>query len=128
MSRFPAVLVLCGLAGCGGTGARVNSGSEPSSGQILLLDVDGQPFDLWRQTRAPVTVFIFTRTDCPISNRFAPEIRRLYGAYHARGVELYLVYVDPREDAETIRRHLKEYEYPCPALRDPKHTLVARCH
>ena len=93
---------------------------------IRLLDLAGQPFDLWQKPDA-MTVVLFVRSDCPISNRCAPEIRRLYDAYHARGIEFYLVYVDPREQPEAIRRHLEEYAYPCQGLRDPQHTLVAHC-
>jgi hypothetical protein len=97
---------------------------EPAVG---LLDLDGRPFDLWGGPSA-VTVVLFTRTDCPISNRYAPEIRRLYERYHPRDVEFYLVYVDPNETGDTVRRHLAEYGYPCPGLLDPKHEFVARCH
>lgn len=93
---------------------------------IHLLDLDGQPFDLWKQKA--IKVVLFTRTDCPIANRSAPEIRRLYEKYHPQGVEFFLVYVDPREQPIAIRRHLKEYRYQCQELRDPKHTLVAHCN
>jgi thiol-disulfide isomerase/thioredoxin len=93
---------------------------------VRLLDLDGQPFDLWQKSGA-VTVVLFARSDCPISNRYAPEIRRLCEEYQPRGVAFYLVYVDPREQPDAIRRHLQEYGYPCQGLRDPKHTLVAHC-
>lgn len=72
-----------------------------------------------------VTVLLFTRTDCPISNRYAPEVRRVHEEYAGRGVELRLVYVDPDQDADAIRRHLDEYEYDLPALLDGDHELVA---
>jgi hypothetical protein len=91
-----------------------------------LLDLDDQPFDLWKQSAA-ATVVLFTRTDCPISNRCAPEIRRLYEKHHPRGVEFYLVYVDPRTKPEAIRGHLAEFAYPCAGVRDPEHALVAHC-
>jgi hypothetical protein len=104
--------------------AHLESSHEP----IRLIDLSDEKFDLWHQDPAPITVVLFTRTDCPISNRIAPEIRRLYEIYHPRGVEFYLIYVDPREQAEGIRRHLAEYGYPCQGLRDPRHTLVAYCH
>ncbi len=42
-------------------------------------------------------------------------------------MKFYLIYVDPKEQSETIRQHLQEYAYPCPGLRDPEHTLVAYC-
>jgi cytochrome oxidase Cu insertion factor (SCO1/SenC/PrrC family) len=92
---------------------------------LHLLDVDGQPFDLWQGDGNKATVVIFTRSDCPISNRYAPDIRQLVESFHPRGVDFYLVYVDPHEQPEAIRAHLRDYEYPCPGLRDPEHTLVA---
>ena len=94
---------------------------------LALLDLDGHAFDLLNRRPASTTVVVFTRTDCPISNRFAPEIIRLHEKYHAQGVEFFLVYVDPDEQPEAIRRHLREYAYPCKGLRDPAHALVAHC-
>ena len=88
--------------------------------------MDGRPFDLWQgYDDSSVTVVVFTRSDCPISNRYAPTVRKLFDAYHPRNVRFYLVYVDPDEGPESIRRHLKEFDYPCPGLHDPAHTLVA---
>lgn len=89
-----------------------------------LADVDGKLVDLARPADDAVVVAIFTRTDCPISNRYAPEVRRLYEKLHSRGVAFYLVYVDPREQAADIRAHLKEFAYPCPALLDHEHALA----
>jgi hypothetical protein len=117
----------CAKDNCGRTIATTNSGGESNLPAIRLLDLDGRPFDLWKPDQAGVTVVVFTRTDCPISNQYAPEIRRLYETNHPRGVDFYLVYVDPREQPDDIRRHLREYGYPCQGLRDPGHTLVAHC-
>ena len=113
--------MFCGMFGCNKDVAG-RLGQRP----IRLLDLDGQPYDLWQKPGA-ITVVLFTRSDCPISNRCAPEIRRLCDAYQSRGVEFYLVYVDPSEQPDAIRRHLREYQYPCQGLRDPRHTLVAHC-
>lgn len=90
-----------------------------------LKDLAGQPRGLWQAGQDGPVVVIFTRTDCPISCRYAPEVRRLYQSFHPRGVEFYLIFVDPRETADAIRSHLKEYEYPCPALCDPLHRFAA---
>jgi hypothetical protein len=94
---------------------------------IRLIDLDGNPFDLWQASQSQITVVVFTRTDCPVSNRAAPEICRLCELYRPRGVGFYLIYVDPHEQPDDIRRHLREFTYPCPGLRDPQHTLVAYC-
>jgi peroxiredoxin len=89
-----------------------------------LYDLEGKRIEPGEILHDKIVVWIYTQTDCPVSNRYAPEVRELYDAFHARGVEFYLIYVDPTESVESIRTHLAEYEYPCPALRDPDHTTV----
>jgi hypothetical protein len=69
-------------------------------------------------------VFLLARTDCPISNRYAPEVRRLHQKFTSRGVRFWLVYPDPDESAGAIRKHLRRYGYPTGALRDPQHVFV----
>lgn len=92
---------------------------------LALTDLDG------REVLAPApdgpraTVFVFTRSDCPISNRYAPEIRRIAETFEPRGVEVELIYLDRDETAQQIRAHMKEYGYQCGALRDSGHELVA---
>jgi hypothetical protein len=81
------------------------------------------PFNSGHSARA--TVFIFVRTDCPIANRFAPTVERLRREFAPRGVDFWLVFIDPAETAGMIRAHLTEYDLHAAALRDPRHTLVA---
>src|SRR5262249_42475332 len=73
-------------------------------------------------TRA--TVLIFVRTDCPISNRYAPEIQRIAARFSNEGVKFWLVYPDRSETADSIRKHLAAYRYELGALRDTGHSLV----
>jgi cytochrome oxidase Cu insertion factor (SCO1/SenC/PrrC family) len=93
--------------------------------EVRLVDLDGKPFDLQKSSTGRVHVVVFIRSDCPVSNRMAPEVRELHTAFQPQGVDFYLIYVDPRETTDAIRAHLQEYEYPCVGLRDPDHTLVA---
>src|SRR5262245_50890215 len=77
---------------------------------LRLPGLDNQlvdPFDALADSRA--VAFLFVSVDCPISNRYAPEIRRLHDKFLARGVPFRLVYPNPVETPEMIRRHLKEY-------------------
>ncbi|MDH3626885.1 MAG: redoxin domain-containing protein [Acidobacteriota bacterium] len=90
----------------------------------IVTDLEGNDVDPIGSES--VTVLIFTRTDCPISNRYAPEIERIHREFADQGVDLWLVYVDPDETPVEIRQHLAEYSYGLPALRDPDHVLVAR--
>lgn len=71
-----------------------------------------------------VQVLIFTRSDCPISNRYAPRIYDLCELYESRGVEFCVVYPDPRETETSMRAHRSEYGLTCRGLLDPEHALV----
>ncbi|HME13240.1 MAG TPA: redoxin family protein [Candidatus Acidoferrum sp.] len=81
--------------------------------------------DPWASSAGKVVVLIFVRTDCPIANRYAPEIQRLSLA-HASDASFWLVYPDKRETAEAIRKHQAEYHLTLPVLRDPRRELVKR--
>jgi hypothetical protein len=73
---------------------------------------------------ARARIFLFARTDCPIINRYAPELQRLFKEFGGRGAEFWLVYPDPAATSQSIRDHLAQYSFPGTALRDPHHQLV----
>jgi hypothetical protein len=94
---------------------------------VLVQALSGAPVDALQApagTRA--IVFLFTSTDCPISNRYAPEVRRIADAFGSKGVAFRLVYPSPSEDARAIREHMTAYSYAgiADAVRDPKLALV----
>lgn len=91
-----------------------------------VVDLDGRPFDPIGNADGPITVTLFVDSDCPVSNRYAPEVQRLHSRYAARGVDFWLVYPDPGISVATIREHMGSYGYEMAALRDPEHTLVKR--
>lgn len=80
------------------------------------------------QRAAPVRVFLFVRTDCPITNRYAPELQRLAQEFSGRGVIFSLVYPDATETPKAIADHIAQYHFPGEPLRDPDHRLVKRAH
>jgi hypothetical protein len=128
LALLAAASAICGCAANPNPPANVAATSPPPR----VVDLDDKPFDLWKASGAGhdsgrITVAIFTRTDCPISNRLAPEINRLYAQDHPRGVDFYLIYVDPHETPDSIRQHLSDYHYACTPARDPTHSLVAFC-
>ena len=77
---------------------------------------------------AHARVFVFVRTDCPITNRYAPELRRISEEFRARGVDFWLVYPDPKTAASAIKEQVAQYSFPGVALRDPRHELVKLAH
>jgi hypothetical protein len=90
---------------------------------LRLLDLAGVEVDPFAGA-AKLTVFVFVRADCPISNRYAPEIARLVEAFGPRQVTFWLIYPDPSATPDALQAHAAEYAYPCPILRDPRHLLV----
>jgi len=72
------------------------------------------------------TVLIFVSTDCPVSNRYAPEIQRLYKEFAPLGVRFTLVYPNPSDETAAIDKHVKDYGLPGVAERDPDHALVKK--
>jgi peroxiredoxin len=135
-AQFRAIVLvvigmLGGILGCSGRGSQVaeaapTAGASLNTSALKLADLNGNSFDLRKASEGRVHVVVFTRSDCPVSNQFAPEVRGLFEKFHPQGVDFYLIYVDPSEKTDTIREHLRQYEYQCAALRDPDHTLVAQ--
>ena len=92
---------------------------------LRLADLDNRvvdPFDAPAGVKA--IVFVFTSIDCPVSNRYAPEIRRISDTFAATGVRFWMVYPNPAESAEAIRTHVTDFAYPGGVLRDPQQDLV----
>jgi len=102
-----------------------SAGQPPSSSEPLsLTDLAGGRIDPFTATATNGVVFLFVRPDCPISNRYAPEIRRLHEMCSNAGISFWLVYADADISAEDIRRHAAEYELRCPVLRDTNQALA----
>jgi len=94
---------------------------------VTVETLEGQRVDPLRfAPGVRAAVFVFVSTECPVSNRYAPEVVRLYDGLAANGVRFTLVYPNPAESASDIRTQLKEYGYPMDALRDPAHAFVKR--
>jgi hypothetical protein len=91
--------------------------------QGSVTDLAGKPFDPFRAANGKVVVFIFVRTDCPISNRYAPTLQQL-GTQHREDATFFLVYPSKKETPDAIRKHDHEFGYVFAALRDPQHILV----
>lgn len=95
--------------------------------QVRVQTIDGAPVDaLAAPSGTKAIVFLFTSTDCPISNRYAPDVHRIVSTFARQGVAFHLVYPNPAEQAPAIREHMTAfgYEGSIQALRDPKLALV----
>ncbi len=90
-------------------------------------DLTGKSIDPFREASGKVAVLVFLRTDCPISNRYAPTIQQLSARYSGQAA-FWLVYPNRKISVAAIRQYLQDYGYKLPALRDPQRVLVGKSH
>jgi thiol-disulfide isomerase/thioredoxin len=97
----------------------------PLPAQKTALHLDGTPADPFRASSGKPVVLVFVRTDCPVSNRYAPLIQRISSQYGDK-VSFWLVYPSETASPGKILQHEQDYGYKLRALRDPQHVLVAQ--
>lgn len=89
-----------------------------------VTDLDGASRDPLRAAGAAV-VLVFVQPECPISNRYAPELARLAADYAEAGVRVWTVYAGDVA-VDEARAHHEDYFPHLPALLDPEAELAAR--
>jgi peroxiredoxin len=125
LSQIPMLKIICVIFLCYGFGARL---SVPQTAQSASAEnLDGKTVDPLKSSEGKVVVLFFMRTDCPISNRYAPAIQKLHEKFHDKA-KFWLVYPDASETATRIRAHDEEFNLSIPALRDVHRELVKRSH
>ncbi len=91
------------------------------------VDLDGRPVML-AQSAAPAIVLFFTASDCPISNRYEPEMLRLEQKFGPSGVQFWWVYPNPEDTVEVIRRHQVQFAGSARVIRDTQQSLMHIAH
>jgi thiol-disulfide isomerase/thioredoxin len=103
----------------------VGTGVAAAGAGISLSDLDGTLVNPLAPTPgARGTVVFFISAECPVSNRYAPEVQRLHEKYEAQGLRFFPIYANPNESDADVRTHVAEYGYPGRALRDDAHEFV----
>jgi hypothetical protein len=96
------------------------------------LDLQGKPV---RQLAGPgvrVVVLVFAASDCPISNRYVPEVARLSQEFSGKGARFLWIYPNPEDTARVVARHNRDFSIPndlgLSAVLDTRQSLVAWAH
>ena len=89
-----------------------------------VTDVYGQEHTL-SSKGGRATVLLFIAVDCPISNRYAPEIGRIVDEYSRKRIQFFRVYADPDVKTEIVDKHGNDFKLNFPAIIDKDHKLVA---
>ena|ERR1700761_693392 len=90
--------------------------------------LNGEPIRSLAPSGASVVVLFFAASDCPISNRYVPEMRHIEDEFAARGVVLWFVYPNFGTTADAVKQHEAVYGSENHVLLDPDHQLVTLAH
>lgn len=75
---------------------------------------------------AKALILIFISNDCPIANRYAPEIERLHKRYASNQMAFILVHSDPSETQQAIDKHARDFGLTCKVVRDADQGLARK--
>jgi len=113
------------LAGLAWGVAVAVSGVALGQPPIFGADLQGRPVRRLLGSRDQAAVLFFLATDCPISNRYAPEIQRLRAEFAGKPVAFWLVYPNATETAEGVVRHQADFGLRGATLVRPSAALLA---
>jgi len=73
------------------------------------VDLSGSPISDLGGPGVKFIVLVFAATDCPISNRYVPEIARLNKEFSSRGVRLWWVFPNASDNAHLVSQHNRDF-------------------
>jgi hypothetical protein len=85
--------------------ALIGSAAAP----LTVKDIDGRTWTPLQTAAGETHLLLFISAECPISNRYAPEIDRITASYRPRHVQSFLVYTDPKIAIDAVRASVKEF-------------------
>jgi hypothetical protein len=94
----------------------------------LGLDLKGNPIRELAGAGVRVVVLIFAATDCPISNRYVPEIARLNKEFSPQGVRFWWVFPNPSDNAHLISKHNRDFKISENSLLDVSQATTKRAN
>lgn len=94
----------------------------------LATDLDGNAIDQLAPAGSRAVVLFFAASDCPVSNRYIPEMQRLAEDFVPRGVRVWFVYPNPGDSAKVVRAHDVEYAISTQTALDTAQNLVRMAH
>ena len=106
---LPCIIALAALASLARPELVVSLSAHATA--VVVRDVVGRSLTLLTPPKGHVDLLFFINRECPISNRYAPEINRICGDYRAKSVGCVLVYPDTSVTPEQVAQHGRDYAY-----------------
>jgi AhpC/TSA family len=94
----------------------------------FAVDLDGRPVTQLALPGSRAVVLFFVASDCPISNRYVPEVERLARQFEPSGVRIWFVYPNPGDTAKVVRAHNLEFSITTNTALDNKQSLTQMAH
>jgi hypothetical protein len=92
---------------------------------VVLRDTEGIRQEPLKVEKGHAEALFFVTHDCPISNYYSHEIRRICEDYGKRGLGCALVYVDPTVTDAQVNKHAQDFGHGSyPRIVDRNHDLV----
>jgi hypothetical protein len=90
----------------------------------LAVDLNGHPVTELAPQGTRAVVLFFTASDCPVSNRYIPELQRLTKQFEPNGVRVWFVYPNPGDNPNVVRAHDREYSITASTALDNTQSLT----
>ena len=94
----------------------------------LGIDLRGNSIQQLTKPDTRVVVVIFAASDCPISNRYVPEMKRLSQEFSARHVAFWWAFPNPGDTGDIVREHGRQYAIAENTILDLDQTLARLAH
>ena len=100
--------------------------SAPVLGQAAEYgrDLHGRAVMSLGNAGTKAVVLYFVASDCPVSNRTFPEMKRVREEFAGRGVRFWFVYPNEGERVDVVREHQQSYDEGGEAILDATGMLV----
>jgi thiol-disulfide isomerase/thioredoxin len=103
--------------------------AQAESPKDFGLDLEGNAIRRLVGPGERVVVLVFAASDCPISNRYVPEVARLRQEFSGKGVRFLWIYPNPSDTAQVVAEHDRDFSIPNDlAVLDTRQSLVAWAH
>ena len=91
-------------------------------------DLSGRPIEQIAPAGSRAVVLFFAASDCPISNRYIPEIERLDREFAPQGVRFWWVYPNPGDTAAVVSQHNEQFDIHGNVALDTAQRLTQMAH
>jgi len=130
LAGLMAGILLTGLlVACDRERSAGSEGAGDVKGTVFesIVNLDGEPVDPFQSAATnKATVLVFLGVECPISNRYVPELRRLQAKFTKENIGWWFVYPGTNYSLQAMRRHVRDFSVTGDVACDRQLSLARR--